>query len=73
MVIVPEEADVIREIFDLYAQGLGIYKIAKTLEDEGIKTATGLSKWHSSTIHKMLQCKNTLVMQSFKRLIRLIF
>ena len=57
LVIVPEEADVIRKIFDLYAQGIGIYKIAKTLEDEGIKTATGLSKWHSSTIHKMLQCE----------------
>ena len=57
LVIVPEEADVVRRIFDLYVQGFGVYKIARILETEEIKTATGKSKWHSSTIHKMLQCE----------------
>jgi len=57
LVVVPEEADVVRKIFDLYLQGLGASRIAKALEDEGIKTATNNDKWHRSTIHKMLQCE----------------
>ncbi|MFD1402993.1 recombinase family protein [Robinsoniella peoriensis] len=57
LVIVPQEAEVIRKIFGLYLQGLGISKIARILEEQGIKTATGNLKWHSSTIHKMLKCE----------------
>ena len=44
LVVVPEEAEIIRRIYDLYVQGFGAYKIAKILEAEGIKTATGKSK-----------------------------
>ena len=57
LIIVPEEAEIVQRIFDLYLQGLGLSRIAKTLEAQGIKTTTGLDKWHSSTIHKMLKCK----------------
>lgn len=57
LVIVQQEAEIIRKIFDLYLQGLGLSRIAKTLAEQDIKTATGNSKWHSSTIHKMLKCE----------------
>ncbi len=57
LIIVPEEAEIVQKIFDLYLQGLGLARIAKTLEAQGIKTTTGSEKWHSSTIHKMLKCE----------------
>lgn len=57
LVIVPEEAVIVQKIYDLYLQGLSLLRIKKTLESNGIKTTTGLDKWHSSTIHKMLKCE----------------
>ena len=57
LIIVPEEAAVVKRIFDLYLQGLGTYKIARALESEGIRTTTGKEKWHHETIYKMLQCE----------------
>ena len=52
--IVPEEAEVVRKIFDLYVQGNGARKIKRYLEEHGIKTATGKSEWSTSTIDRML-------------------
>lgn len=54
LVIVPEEAEIVKKIFDLYLSGFGHNKIARILEQEGIKTVTGNSKWQSSVISKML-------------------
>ena len=50
LVIVPEEAEVVRKIFDLYLQGYGCRKIKHWLEGQGIKTVTGKSEWSTSTI-----------------------
>ena len=52
--IVPEEAEIVRTIFDLYVQGNGVRKIKKYLESHGIKTVTGKSEWSTSTIDRML-------------------
>lgn len=52
--IVPEEAEVVRKIFDLYIQGNGVRKIKRYLEEHGIKTVTGKSEWSTSTIDRML-------------------
>ena len=52
--IVPEEAEIVRKIFDLYIQGNGVRKIKRYLEEHGIKTATGKSEWSTSTIDRML-------------------
>ena len=52
--IVPEEAEIVRKIFDLYVQGNGVRKIKKYLESHGIKTVTGKSEWSTSTIDRML-------------------
>lgn len=52
--IVPDEAEIVRKIFDLYVQGNGVRKIKKYLESHDIKTVTGKSKWSTSTIDRML-------------------
>ena len=52
--IVPDEAETVRLIFDLYVQGNGVRKIKKYLESHGIKTVTGKSEWSTSTIDRML-------------------
>ena len=57
LIIIPEEAAVVKRIFELYLQGLGAYKIARALECDGIRTTTGKEKWHHETIYKMLQCE----------------
>jgi DNA invertase Pin-like site-specific DNA recombinase len=54
LVIVPEEAEIVRKIFDLYLQGYGCRKIKRWLEEHGIKTVTGKSEWSTSTIDRML-------------------
>jgi site-specific DNA recombinase len=38
LVVAPEEAEVVRSIFELYASGLGTKAIAKKLNSDGIKT-----------------------------------
>lgn len=42
--IVPEEAEVVRMIFEMFAQGLGSHKIARTLNELGIPAPKG-DKW----------------------------
>ncbi len=54
LVIVPEEAEIVQRIFDLYLQGYGVRKIKRYLEEHGIKTVTGKAEWSTSTIDRML-------------------
>ena len=54
MQVVPEEAEIVRKIFDLYVQGNGVRKIKRYLEEHGIKTVTGKREWSTSTIDRML-------------------
>ena len=52
--IVPEEAEVVRKIFDLYIHGNGVRKIKRYLEEHGIRTVTSKAEWSTSTIDRML-------------------
>ena len=52
--VVPEEAEIVRKIFNLYVQGNGVRKIKRYLEEHGIKTVTGKREWSTSTIDRML-------------------
>ena len=52
--IVPEEAEIVRKIFELYIQGNGVRKIKRYLEEREIKTVTGKAEWSTSTIARML-------------------
>ena len=54
IVIVPEQAEVVRKIFELYLQGLTFGQIKVYLESLGIKTVTGNNHWDTTTIQKML-------------------
>lgn len=55
IVIVPEEAEVVRKIFGLYLQGLTFGRIKTYLESMDIKTVTGKEQWDTTTIQKMLK------------------
>lgn len=52
--VVPEEAEIVRKIFDLYVHGNGARKIKRYLEEHSIKTVTGKTEWGTSTIDRML-------------------
>ena len=55
IVIVPEQAEVVRKIFDLYLQGQSLGQIKVYLESQRIKTATGKDDWNAKTIRDMLK------------------
>ena len=54
LVIVLEEATMVKKIFELYAEGYSIRKICSYLDDNEIKTKTGKTKWAPNVIGKML-------------------
>ncbi len=49
----PEEAEVVKRVFDLYKQGVGAIRICDILDAEHIKPPRG-EKWHTGTIAGML-------------------
>lgn len=51
--IVPEEAAVVKLIFDLYLKGNGTFKISDHLHELGIKSASG-KRWAQTTINTIL-------------------
>jgi len=55
LVIVPEEAELVRRIFRLYLEGNSSIKIAKILKADGIKTVTGMDTWQPSVLDQMLR------------------
>ena len=55
LIIVQEEADIVRRIFREFLAGKSTRRIALELMRDGIPTATGRSKWHDSTIRSMLR------------------
>ncbi len=55
LVIEPEEALIVRRIFDEYLGGKGSYMIAKMLRDEGIPTIRGSKGWQDSVVKGILQ------------------
>lgn len=55
LVVVPEEAEIVRLIFGLFLQGKSSLGIKRELEKQNIKTVTGKEIWHSTVIDKMLR------------------
>ena len=53
-VINPEQARVVRLIYDLYLAGNGMKKIQFELERRGELTATGLTRWEQANISRIL-------------------
>ena len=55
LVIVPEQAEIVRLIFELYLKGYTFSQIKKLLEERGIKTVTGKTVWSANVIQQMLK------------------
>ncbi len=54
LVLVPEEAEVVKTIFNLYISGVGPTAICKTMMSKGIKTGAGKELWRQSTLSSIL-------------------
>ncbi len=52
--IIPEEAEIIKYVYELYAEGLGIRRITQELNKKGYKTREG-KEFSKSTINSMLK------------------
>ena len=55
LVIVPEQAIIVRLIFELYLKGYTFSQIKKHLEESAIKTVTGKKVWSANVIQQMLK------------------
>jgi site-specific DNA recombinase len=55
LVIVPEEAEIIKRIYREYLEGYSMDKIAAGLEADGLETGGHKTKWHTSSINKILR------------------
>ena len=64
--IIPEEAKIIRFIFDKYIEGNGYVRIAELLKEQGFKTKKGKMEWQANTVKNILQnekYKGDVIMQ----------
>lgn len=55
LVIVPKEAEIVKRIYREYLEGYSMGQIAKGLEEDGILTGAGKTKWWISSINKILR------------------
>ncbi len=53
--IIPDEAEIVRRIFRMYADDIGTFKIARKLEEEGIKTKRYKNGWSNTVILRILR------------------
>lgn len=54
LIIVEEEARIIRQIFSLYLERVSLLTIARIMEENGYKTGVGYSHWNEKTITRIL-------------------
>lgn len=54
LVVNPEQAKIVRRIYDMFLGGMLIGEIARTLTAEGIKTPGGKDKWRWGTVNSIL-------------------
>lgn len=52
--IVPEEAEIVRNIYRWFMEGKTPTGIARTLTEQGVPTPAGKEQWHSSTVKSIL-------------------
>lgn len=55
LIIDEKQAEVVKRIYREYLEGYSMDKIALGLEADGILTGAGKTKWHTSTINKILR------------------
>lgn len=54
LIIIPEEAQIVKEIFELYTNEVGTNEIGRILEKKGYLTRRGKTKWYNSTIEGVI-------------------
>jgi site-specific DNA recombinase len=54
-IVNPAQADIVRRVFALYADGWGLTRIAKSLNDEGIPPPRGGNGWAPSALREMVR------------------
>ena len=54
LVIVPEEAETVKRIFQLYTDEVGTIEICRILQNEGRLTSRNRTKWYPSTVESIL-------------------
>lgn len=54
LVVIEEEAKIVRRIFEMFLSGIAKERIAKLLTDEGVPTKTGKTRWHASMVYYIL-------------------
>ena len=54
-VVIPDEAAIVKRIFEMYACGMGTFKIAKQLQSEGVPTKRYKNGWSNTVILRMLR------------------
>lgn len=57
LVVVPEQAELVKRIFDMYIEGYGAEKIGKILDDEGVKPMIA-KRWGKASIMCVLKNPN---------------
>lgn len=55
LVIVPEEAEIVKRIYRKYFEGASMLKIARGLEADGILNGAGKEKWYTSNVNQILR------------------
>ena len=55
LVIVSEEAEIVKRIYREYLEGLSMLKIARGLESDAILNGAGSERWHTSNINNILR------------------
>ncbi len=55
LVIVPEEAEIVKRIYREYLEGSSMLKIARGLEADAILNGAGNERWHTSNINNILR------------------
>jgi DNA invertase Pin-like site-specific DNA recombinase len=55
LIIDQEQAETVKRIYREYLEGYSMDKISSGLEADGILTGAGKTKWHTSTINKILR------------------
>jgi site-specific DNA recombinase len=55
LIVVPEEAEIIKRIYREYLEGASMLKIKRGLEADGILNGAGNEKWYTSNINQILR------------------
>ena len=53
--VVPDQARIVKQIFEWYAEGMGCHSIVTKLHEMGYKNASGSTKWCVSSIKAMIR------------------